>query len=170
MGVLSENWVADDIGGRGDSGFGGLLLSARGGLAPPSSDLGPSAPLVIGVDRLTLEFSSWPPGVERPLEGGSCIGEVGVFLPEDIGGPELVGGVRGAEGRPRPPRGPCSIDLLHWLSTSSFMLPISPRAAGSNPGTPGIKGCLKGPPSPGKLAGPPMKKKQNIYVKLHFVP
>ena len=44
-------------------------------------------------------------------EGGG-----GDFLPleaADTGTPKLVGGVKGAPGRPRPPRGPCSSDLLH---------------------------------------------------------
>ena len=154
-------------GGEGDSGLcSGLLLSARGGLAPPSSSLlGPSAPLVTGVVRLMLEFSSCPGVEDRPLEGVSetgsrgRVGEVGVFLPEETGGPELVGGVRGDPGRPRPPRGPCSMDRLHWLSTSSFMLDINPRAVGSKPPiAPGIRGCLRGPPNPGKLAGPPRRK------------
>ena len=154
----------------GDSALGaaGLLLSARGGLAPPSSLLGPSAPLVSGVALLMLEFSSWPGVEDRPLEGVSVgsrgrVGEVGVFLPEETGGPELVGGVRGDPGRPRPPRGPCSMDRLHWLSTSSFMFDINPRAVGSKPPiAPGIRGCLRGPPRPGKLAGPPKKWNSEI--------
>ena len=169
--MLKENWAALEMAGTGRMGDsalgGGLLLSARGGLAPPSSLLGPSAPLVRGVARLILEFSS-PPGVEeRPLEGGSMgsrgrVGEVGVFLPEETGGPELVGGVKGAPGRPRPPKGPCSMDLRHWLSTSSFMF-MSPRAAGSKPPMPaGMRGCRRGPPKPGKPAGPPKKRDEFI--------
>ena len=69
---------------------------------------------------------------------------------EGAGPPELVGGVKGAPGRPSPPKGPCSMDLLHWASMSSFMS----KAAGSRgPVAPGNKGCLKGPASPGKLGG-----------------
>lgn len=65
--------------------------------------------------------------------------------------PELVGGVKGAPGKPNPPRGPCSSDRFHCASISS----LNPSAAGSNaPAGPGNSGCLKGPPRPGKLAGP----------------
>jgi hypothetical protein len=88
---------------------------------------------------------------------GSPVGDTGGdFFPleADTGTPRLVGGVRGAPGRPKPPSGPCSMDLLHCANISSFMME---RAAGSRAPAeaPGNKGCLKGPPSPGKLVGPP---------------
>ena len=88
---------------------------------------------------------------------GSPVGDTGGdFFPleVDTGTPRLVGGVKGAPGRPRPPSGPCSMDLRHCANISSFMME---RAAGSRAPVeaPGNKGCLKGPPSPGKLVGPP---------------